>query len=828
MATRLQGTSAGDKGTLFSIEIEDTEYGGSAVDIDFDGRGFELTYTPNRQEPNAEILSSSCKMTIVSTETTSTAINSFINDLTTADEERFIIYIKKSDDSLFWMGYIVTDQIAWQDQDWADDYFKFGINAVDGIGRLKAVEYDDSTLLTINNYRVLAKEHLFNCINHIGLTGVYGATDVCLYMINRWYEDSMTLSLPVNSFDRTFIDHSTFIQKNDSGNDTYLSAYDVLVQLCFLFQSRFLYSDGAYHLQQINQFRETGDLYIHKYYKDGNKPGTDTNGDLRIIEDSDDGIRLAQGRYSNFAPVKRIEVTWENLRDQNYIQGKTWSENSDTSIQTPLIYDYSGLRLLFKGTLRHQCTFTGITPARMVFRLEITANVDNITTYYLKRTYNTGFGGVITYNATEWTTDPADVYNVVASANGMSNQNGYTNIFVDTPDLPGSGEFVIVTVDWEYVTTLFQSVSGVDWEMYNSSLQLNSDDTEALTSEEVYTLENANSPNASTVLGYETLLSDPGLVFTSRSLTIQNDGGDEVHSDGWFKGLSGTTYSIIELYMQELIKIRRAPLKKFEGQIYTSDYFAHHIYQFSTDNSKWSLLRGTYNAARETWKGLWFYNAYGDPVPEENVIIKIPPTIDPPIGPPSLPEFPSETPGNVDDEVFSDSPGETIAITDDVLSTGTITSLPIYPTGADNVIISGDEVVLYDPNTGSSQTFTVSSDVGGTDTSISVNSQATTTDFSEESYVIIREEAYINNVQNEVYNNVQRFVQVFVSTGSSTLTVTANGGTLPSVDYIDVIDGGFELTHGASYDYTVSGSNIILSYAPRVDSIIKVKFWIIG
>jgi hypothetical protein len=824
MATRFQGTSAGDKGTTYEIHVDDADYGGAVIPVSVGGDGFQLTYTPNREEPDAEILSSSAIVTIESTASNSSDVESFIDDLLTADEDRFKLYIYNSDSSLFWMGYVVPDQTVWQDVDYADLGFSFAIRAVDGINRLKSIKYDDSSALAEENYRELVRIHLVNILDHIGLLDYYGATDVCLRVIMRWYEERMKdLALSTCLVDRTYIDHRAFITGYKEDTNEYMSAYDVLIEIMSFLLCRFYFSDGVYRVDQINEYRENGDIYVHKYYKDGTKPGTDTSVDLRIIEDSDDGIRLAQGKYSAFAACRRIELAYKSLNDENLLEGRQFNTLNSSEKALGRVFNADGNWLNIKGTLTHTAIMDNNAGGQLAFAMRVRVVVDGSTSHYLKRNY-TLENGTVVFTEVTWETSVND-YFIVANPNISDGFWVDTVLDINTPELPASTADHYIYVSFDYSATLFSTSSSEQWNWQLPILRLKNENADNLVREKEYELENSNLLNASLVIDREHILGDGDSFSGSRAITVLNTSDIQIASQDWIKGVTpGADYLIQELYMRELMKIRRAPLLKWEGQIYSADYRAHNIYQFSTTNAKYSLLRGTYNAARETWNGLWFYNAYGDPAIADAVIIKYPPNPDPITGPGGLPTFPGETTNP--EGGATGGPSILVGEIDADVADGTITSLPITPLGTNGLINDNDTIAVYDPYTGATEVFTVNGDVGASDTTITVDSTVTDSDLSSGSYIYAPTSQYVNNIQTGAATTVTRYVQVFTSTGSSTLTVTENGGTLPaSTDLIDVIDGGFELIHGDGF--TVSGSDIVLSYTPRTGSKIKVKFWII-
>ena len=217
MAVRFEGRSAGVKGTTYTVQVHDSDFAGTKVDVSLFGDGFNLKYNPNEERPDAEIIDSAVDFAIMRTATTKTDIDDFISDLLSAPDERFTLRILDSSDNLFWCGYILADQVRYEDDRWADTLANVRINAKDGLNRLKAIDYNDAG--TAYTGRVTFKEHLFNILDKTGLQDFWGATDDYLLSIVRWYEDQdATAALTVNEMDRTFVDHLAFIDYDDNVN----------------------------------------------------------------------------------------------------------------------------------------------------------------------------------------------------------------------------------------------------------------------------------------------------------------------------------------------------------------------------------------------------------------------------------------------------------------------------------------------------------------------------------------------------------------------------------------------------------------------------------
>lgn len=842
MPTRFTGTSVGPKGASYTIYIEDTEAGAGSVDISLGGDGFTLAYDTEDEDPISPILSSTVEFSILATPDTATEISDFIIDLMDANENRFIVKIDDESGNLYWVGYIVADKVYQEDTAWADTIWSFRIQAIDGIGRLKDLEYNDSG--TAYTGRDLIKTHLFNILDKIGLAAFWGATDDYLYVINRFYEDGMSATVNVNAFDRTYVDHSIFYEIDREGEYKYKDCYEVLKQLMQLFLCRFYLSYGVYRVDQFPEYKETGSIYRHRYYSDGTKPGTTSSVDLVVEENADDIIRLEGTRYYWFPPLRKAVLTYKHLNDRNYIIGYLATDVSSPDFTTSTFTRDARLRI--SGRMLHKIDITALSsfatispPAQLWFKFNIRVVIGG-TTYYLKRepVYQSGLPPY-TYTDPEWTTNSADRFSWVGETQYDSN---YVTEEIDfmTPTLPGSGSFAFAKFDVEFFN-LYQSWGVVDpltytetWKFFDASLQTIADDESILDREIQYTRENADLTNASEVSEYETLFGDSESFFTSASLTVFDGSADPAESNAWTRGVSGTGKKLQELFLEELMKIRKKPLKRLEGELLGTAFQAHNVLQL-TDAAQYVLLRGSYNNASDTWSGTWVFTDYSDTVTSAGVgKIKtfFPPGPGEPPVPPTWP--PSYEPWSANDGILGgsiigilfDNGGHVGTLSSTKIARGdAVTSIPINPAGVDGLINDGDEVILVNPITGATQTFTVTADVAAADTTISVSADTADDNFYEGSMVTVATDTFVSNIKT--ISRPVRYVEHFSMNGSDTsVTVTENGGTLPADNvYLDVYYNGMLLR--LTNDYTVSGSVITFApWKPENGALVTIKFWI--
>lgn len=831
MAVRFEGTSAGIKGTTYTVQVHDTDYVGSVVDVSLGGEGFTLKYTPNEERPDAEIIDSALQFTLVRNSDTKTSIDAFIDDLLTAPDEQFTIRILDSSDNLYWCGYILADQVRYQDDRHADTLAAVQINAKDGLNRLKAIDYnDDGTAYT---GRVTFKDHLFNILDKTGLQGFWGDTDDYLHSIVRWYEDQdATAALTVNEMDRTFVDHLAFIDYDDNANEVYTSCYDVLRNICTIWGARIYLSGGKWHFEQWNEYRNTGSIYQHRYYKDRSKPGTATTVDIEVDEGSNDFITASEGILGYLPSVRKVEIDFQHRDDRNYLKGRTWDDSTPT---LSIVLPAKDKRFRVSGTLRTRVLFGADTlplpdlvdlhePCISIVGVTISTTIGG-DTYSLGRDY-TVINGNFSGSTVDWDGGPYRIGNPLQSLPQYVSQS----VNFATPALPDDISTISsFSIDVSYVATVRADGSSFapadaptseEFTFTDIVLQVvNADGSFPSQSNKAITV-NPDNSDASEIIEKEVLIGDGVAFLGSNGISIEVSGEQE-DTNQWTKGLTGSGVFIQRLLAAELLNQRRYPIKVFDGTFYANTAINYSNVFKLTTAEQFVPLQAIYNSRQEFWRGQFTSIGYSDTLSTYT-------TVDNPIAPSSpggnAPgEGPQTVPGvsagNPITDAF-DNGGHIVSITGDaaVFDDGdVVTSIEIEAIGVEGLIQSGDTIAMIDRTTGNTQTFTVTSDVGATDTTISVSSTAIDGSFSSNSYLTLSTDQYISNIRQGSFT---RYVQKFDNPSSATLTITENSGTLPSdSNNIDVIYNGQVLTE--TDDYTVSGSDVILTFSPRGKVIVK-------
>ena len=245
MAERLQGTFYSEDGTEYRVTLFVDGYSG-AVDT-FDLRQLKITYKGDSNNIHHPVLASSAVITFSVPNST---IKAVFTGLVGAAEEDYRIKIEKgSGNDLFWAGFVIPDQVVMQDRPYPYD---FAITAVDGIGRLKGKDYTGTGTEWEDETTIL--QHLYNVLSFIPVDDFWGASDVYLKARNQIFEDQHAEGETVSPLPLTRVNHRVFIKVDKAGLVKYKTAYQVLVELCNTFASRFYLSGGVYHFEQVTEY----------------------------------------------------------------------------------------------------------------------------------------------------------------------------------------------------------------------------------------------------------------------------------------------------------------------------------------------------------------------------------------------------------------------------------------------------------------------------------------------------------------------------------------------------------------------------------------------
>ena len=309
-----------ENGTFWKLEILDSTLSSGNQDIDFDigPEGVTVKWDGENDERYQPIKGSSCNFTMMITNAT---LNGFLALLRTADEGRFTIKLSYYDGSswnVYWRGFIVAENLAEEDLDYP---FELDVEAIDGLGRLKDLPFNHvATYNAGTGYKALA--YITDMLALCGYIADFGTGNTFLTTIVDLYEDSMS-NIGVQSSDpveKTQIYADAFLQIDEQGVESPVSALDVLENICKIFGARIYQSRGSWYFVQIQRYHTTGTVEYRRYDEADNALGNGTldlnkvGGSGNVIAlDSSNIIKLAGMRKEFYEPLFRAAITYDTF-----------------------------------------------------------------------------------------------------------------------------------------------------------------------------------------------------------------------------------------------------------------------------------------------------------------------------------------------------------------------------------------------------------------------------------------------------------------------------------------------------------------------------------
>ena len=841
MATRLTGVylsapynAVGDHDE-YTVTIDQDGYVGAAGTMTVESIRFEWEGEgKSRIHP---VLTSTCVLSLIIDST----VFGFLNALVAAGEETFKLKIEKNG-SLYWMGFILSDVVTQENKPYGSVPI-LEILGVDGIGRMKSKDYVPA-IEGRNTWKV----HLLKLIDEIGLIdfGYANASDIILEWVFFWEEENTTVSLTTDDvLDYYRLDTRIYKSIDSKGTVKRVNCYEVLKDFCTTLNCRFMWSEGRYTFIQINEYRYRSGAptaaYYHTYTKDYTHAvvsdvqlatwTNDSQTDNQWTAGTSDLVLLSGSLYKWFAPLNLAEVFYKHFDTQNLTPDWHWNDGYTVpETYSEINYANGTARLRVRGQLNYRLNYTAnfsYTLIRFAVRIQV-------GTYYLRRTaYFSPVGAGFAFGPVEWTTVVSD-YEFYPSMITVFNQLYTYQFDIVTPFIPESGDLTMF-VDLNEVRYWLGPVpNGIDyteyWSFFNTQIEVlvgGTIEDNYLTKK--YSVQNPTTTNSET-LQLEVLF---GTGPTSAALGAVEVWGGLAWATGeqWRLGQSGTYRDLGQLLGEEVMGAQKTPVKRFLATL-NGVYQAHHRYKHITltGDEYYIFLGGSFDINRHDWSGEWFLISRDTTgiVPNIGIIRDHagPPPPTPPIVSPSgdLPSLP-DTHG-VTGFVIPNVAGAT---TTAILNEGsTITTININAPATD-LWNAGDDIIVMSPD-GSVQVFELGADIEAGDTSITVVSTTVQTDFPAGSWIVTDP---VSMYELALACRCTWLRQIFrPDAGQFTVKITINSGTPPAnTDGLFVFRNGIYQTYGASYDYVISGADLVFGLEFDLDTdgnkeLVVVKFMV--
>ena len=243
-----------DNGPYYKIEIFDNDATSTALHTPSIGAdGFNLTYQTEDENRFVGLIPSEVKFDIFIDKVGEQAI---VNDIKGSVYGQFDMAIYQSSDdvtySLFWAGIILNDISPEQD---LGTPIKVTLTAVDGLAPLKDIEINKnigfntpSSFQTLYYFMIIFRKQIGLQDNYWSLTDTFITTSV------SWTTSAMTYLVSRDPLVLSRFNFMAYVEVNDDGSKKFSNSFDFLDNVCKCWGMRCFFSDGRWHLVQVNNY----------------------------------------------------------------------------------------------------------------------------------------------------------------------------------------------------------------------------------------------------------------------------------------------------------------------------------------------------------------------------------------------------------------------------------------------------------------------------------------------------------------------------------------------------------------------------------------------
>jgi len=586
--------------------------------------GFTLEYETQNEKLYTPLMPSRLTMKVIFQDDTQAT---FLNALAESYEGQFLVRVLRNDD-LFWSGVLMPDVVQFEDQDYP---FEFELTAVDGLSRLKSIQYPETPVYGGTKETFMAI--IFNCLGELETNGFYGATDDYFVDNIDWWEDRHVAAWNVDPLVLTRVSNAAFRQKIDSitGFYEFKNCYEVLMEICQLFGARLFHAAGIWQLLQPSKYSLS--VQAKRVYSKTAVMTYATGG--QSYERLCDQVTLARakGRYEYLPPINKCTVTYNFWQSSNYMTGLSWAAGP-----TPPLDVDDGGELFVIGEIgnnggvavakidirvNHRINYSGLEPFRdskHLFRF-----VFKIGSYYLKRHF-TAFSilpNTTTYEAMTWSLSADYVDLWTEKVPNWDNQLMDETFSFNTPPLPVTGD-AEVNFYWEQAW----DDTGTD---INPGGDINMDF--GTITEEMEILGDGSSAQQTSALQYSATNDQTGNSTNVELKAVLGDGPNDGvishletwngsswgNSTLWGNGTGGTRdKKLLELLASRIVSAQSSPRIKYVGTLInisdTIFYDAFHRLQIL--NKYYVFLGGSFEAVSDTWTNIHLFHISTELEPE--------------------------------------------------------------------------------------------------------------------------------------------------------------------------------------------------------------------
>lgn len=627
MATRLRGEFISLKGQRYQIQINDSSYSGSVVDVNVSDNGFELVHDGKTDTLYSEIVGSSVSLTIFND---SVAVDSFKTDLLNAQDKRFSLRILKVksasegyadrvsdeggttqslgcvdsivdllggaqdfdqlDSELFWTGYIVQDLIEEADE---SKPRAMTIKAADGISLLSTLDYNFGLATSFQKDFV---DVITEILTDAGVADLFESTDTMLTTAVNTFANEHVYSATSDPLANTKTDLKTFSNWTMEASRTYTKGLQVIREIAIIFGARFYFSDGSFRFEQIWQRDNTT---FREFYYD--KLGAATsNAEVSLDVTIDQVTKYRSGGVFRYLPAaKKTALIQQKLSAANLLGVSGTVTFPADEIDVGILPSANNGRVLLTMLSRFQTYISTPTSGTATPVFAVTLRLEPSDGTADQYWTNSLVSGVTSFGAGSWGTTSGTFKWAASAVTRSQNTTTQTSYSMATGSLPKDGELYIdITILGFYdssgsSTSFFIGGNSYSWAVDLQTARFENDNDPASVVESTHYANNSSTTIGSEIevpIG-ETRLGDG--VGAMGSLYVYN-GTTWVPSTGWRLNNSGSFIDIAGVVCREVLGLQANVVNRYEGVMINSDATFRNRFVF--DSVNWVALRSTLKA----------------------------------------------------------------------------------------------------------------------------------------------------------------------------------------------------------------------------------------
>lgn len=577
----------GDLGTQWKVEIIDNQALIVAGNFTLGKDGFELNYqASNDNDPFAPLLPSEVTLFALSENSN---FDLLVEEILESTSDRFFIKIYKNN-SFYWTGLVVPEVSGLADESYPRS---IKLKAVDGLSLLKNLNYRVGET-TPHGGEETVLEHFHNCLEDLATFngGMWAMLDNFVGVNCYWYANEHDAAAGHHPWGLTKINHKCFYNYDDDGEIVYRTVYDVLFEICQNWGGRLFLEDGIWKFRQPNTFKQSG-IVFHTVY--------DTERSLVgnfIVNNEVTPVRLSTQSFDYIAALNPVTQGFRHGGSSNLLNGLAVNTDMNNTVLGNIDNDGGNATLLFSARLKIAYTGSNTPTNGVLVGIDLTIKLGS---NYLTRSANS-YSESLDYTGLSWQSASGSV-EFVSQVMHTDNNEVYFEIPLKTPKIPASG-ILEINASVDFVRNRNggnSSTNNADGIFEFAILEYN--DTNEAEDYRLYGVGNTTTNSVQESLKLpDSNFGDSVVGFSERSLTVF-DGDAFVPATGWRADTAFPYVPFTQLTIDEIISARAVNRLQRIG-IFRGVFLVNDLVRVGND--LFVMIRGTLNASRSQWNGVWW------------------------------------------------------------------------------------------------------------------------------------------------------------------------------------------------------------------------------